>query len=509
MIAGIGAEGNALLQPSPAVQMAAGAGVDLLFANPPSPDGDTWIRCQYRAGQRAPDGTVWPQTALAQLAALFPDRRVAVVDAVARRLGRVAMVQELERLRPRWYVTQVAGPTLAADVQCLAAAQRLGARTVALGPIASPAARELLWRYPALDYCLVGEPELTLRELVDTVDGIGSHLLALAHLLPKDGGRPRTLGAVSGLAWRHEGEVLINAPRPPLARLDDLPLPAHDLLPLRLYGAPHVRTPAAMVVTGRGCPAACCFCLKHVLHGSTVRLRSPEAMVEEMALLRDMGVRHIYMQADHFGACREQVLGICRHLMEAGLGLTWSCSMRVDAADEDLLAAMAGAGCRRITWAVETANEMLLWRCGKGTSTAQVEPALEWARRAGIHNWASFIFGLPGETETTIRETIAAARKWPLERAVFELAVPRPGTPLWEQALGQGWLRPDAHWEQGDASGPSLLDYPGLSAWQLEQWLERAYRDWALRPGSIWGDLRLLSPHLASGHQAPAGWLPT
>ncbi|MGQ9682258.1 MAG: B12-binding domain-containing radical SAM protein [Anaerolineae bacterium] len=505
MMSDIGTAGKASLQINPQADEAlAGAGLDLIFVNPLSPDGDTWIRCQYRAGQRAPDGTVWPQTALAQLAALFPDRRVAVIDAVARRLSWEALVQELERRRPRWYVTQLAGPTLASDMQCVAAAQRLGARTVAFGPIAAPAARELLWRFPALDYCLVGEPEQTLRELVDTVDGISRPPPALADLLPEADGRPRTLGAVAGLAWRHEGEVLLNPPRALLARLDDLPLPAHDLLPLGLYSGPGARAPAAMVVTGRGCPAGCCFCLKHVLHGNMVRLRSPESVACEVALLRRLGVRHVYMQADHFAVCREQVLGICRHLHEANLGLTWSCSLRVDAADEELLAAMAEAGCRRITWAVETANELLLWRCGKGTGPDQVEPALEWARRVGIHNWASFIIGLPGDTEATIRETIAAARRWPLERAVFELAVPRLGTPLWEQALGQGWLRPDARWEQGDACGPALLDYPSLSAWQLEQWLERAYREWALRPGSLWGDLRQLAGS-SPGYRAPAG----
>lgn len=493
-------ESPALLRPGPAESLSAAEGdsaLDLLFVNPPSPDGDTWIRCQFRAGQRAPDGTVWPQTALAQLAALFPDRQVGIVDANARRLDWQQFGLEVSRRRPRWYVTQVAGPTLQHDLQGVALAKQAGASTIVFGPIVTPVARELLQRFPALDYVLCGEPEVTLRELIDAVDGRWDETPPqIARLCgrPEDAPWPRTLGAIHGLAWRHEGAVIVNPPRPLIARLDDLPPPAHGLLPLGAYRTPTGQAPAAMVVTGRGCPGNCCFCLKHVTSRQTVRLRSPESIVEELLHLQRLGVRHVYMQADLFTVCRDQVADLCRLVTLEGLRLPWSCSSRVDVVDEELLQVMGRAGCRRITWAIESGNDVLLWRIGKGTRTDEIERALSWARGAGIRNWGSFVLGLPGETEETIQQAIALAKKLNLDRVVFDLAVPRPGTPFWEQARANQWLRPDARWEDADVCGPAILDYPNLAAARLELWLERAYREWALRPGSLWGQLRHLRP---------------
>lgn len=468
----------------------------LLFVNPPAPDGETWIRCQHRAAQRAPDGMVWPQVALAQLAALFPDRQTVIIDANARRLGWPEVAAEIARLRPRWYITQVAGPTLEHDLAGLAAAKRAGAATVVFGPLVSPVAYELLRRFSALDYVLCGEPEVTLRELVDVAERRWQERPPqIARLCQgvSQAGRPRTLDAVRGLAWRREGEITLNPLPPLIPQLDDLPLPAHQLLPLGRSCGPAIQAPAAVVVTGRGCPGECCFCLKHVTYRQTVRVRSPESIVEEMHLLQRLGVRHVYMQADLFTVCRDQVRDLCRLLSAEGLGIGWSCSARVDSVDEEILHLMGQAQCRRITWAIESGSDALLWRAGKRTRAADVEQVLGWASAAGICNWGSFTLGLPGETEQTIQQSISLAKRLSLERAVFELAVPRPGTPFWEQATLKQWLAPGARWEDGDAGGPAIVEYPGLSVARLEQGLERAYREWALRPGSCWGQLRRMA----------------
>jgi len=477
--------------------------VDLLFVNPPSPEGETWIRCPHRGGQRAPEGTVWPQAGLAQNAAIFPERRVRIVDANAQRLTWGDIEAELAHLQPRWYVTHFAGPILEHDLQGLARAKRAGAATVVAGPLATPVAYELLRRFPALDYVVCGEPEVALRELVDTVEGLWEERppqIARLCASVSQGPQPRTLGAVRGLAWRHEGEIILN-PRPPLVpRLDDLPLPNHSLLPLGSCRAPDIQAPAAVVVTGRGCPGECCFCLKHVAYGPAVRVRSPESIVDEMLALQRLGVRHIYMQADLFTVCRDQVRDLCRLIAAEALEVAWSCSARVDSVDEELLQAMARAHCRRITWAIESGSDALLWRAGKRTRAAEAQQAVAWAGAAGIHNWGAFQLGLPGESEETIQQTIALAKSLSLERATFELAVPRPGTPFWEQATLKQWLVPGARWEDGDACGPAIVEYPGLAAPRLEHALERAYREWALRPGSSWGQLDRLA------RSRPAAW---
>ncbi|MGD2148308.1 MAG: cobalamin-dependent protein, partial [Anaerolineae bacterium] len=287
--------------------------VDILFVNPPAPDRSIWIRSQHRVGRRSREGMIWPQVGLAQMAALFPDPRLTVdiIDAIPQRLSWDRFEALLREKRPRYYVTQVTAPTLQNDMQGVFLAKSLGAKTIAFGTHVTPMPRATMEAYPALDFVLRGEPELTLRELVDTTDhqrrlvsrndstahtwlpGVGPEFDWQLRRLFMDSdpdwepawnevsGPSDTLTRIKGLVWRNGGDIVVNPDRPFIQELDDLPLPRHDLLPLAEYRAPLVGGPYAFVVTSRGCPGGCRFCIKHVSYGDSVRFRSPENVLEE------------------------------------------------------------------------------------------------------------------------------------------------------------------------------------------------------------------------------------
>jgi len=288
---------------------------------------------------------------------------------------------------------------------------------------------------------------------------------------------------------------VINPDRPFIKNLDDLPLPRHDLLPLHRYRVPMIKGPYSFVVTSRGCPANCLFCIKHVSYGRTVRVRSPENVIAELRLLRDLGLRDVHMYADLFTVDREQVVGICELMLQEKLDFRWTCNSRVDFVDEEMLRLMARAGCWMIAWGIESANEAILRRVRKGYRPERAAQALSWARAAGIKNWGYFIIGLPGETEETVRQTIELAKKLPLDLALFHIAAPYPGTPFYQEALEKGWFRPGARWEDVDMDRSTVLDYPQMPAERIEYWARRAFREWAFRPGPIWTYLTsMLSP---------------
>jgi len=506
--------------------------VDILFVNPPAPDGGIWIRSQHRVGRRSREGMIWPQVSLAQMAALFPDYQVEVVDAISTRMDWAAFERLLEEKRPRYYVTQVTAPTLRNDMYGTFLARSLGATTIAFGTHVTAIPRETMHAFPSLDFVLRGEPELTLRELVDTLESqtatrnsqewwpgaepeLGERLHKLfteadpdwqpAWLNPK----PETLRdelqdeacnlrPIKGLIWRDGNEIVANPDRPFIHNLDDLPLPRHDLLPLETYRAPLVRNPYAFIVTSRGCPGGCRFCIKHVSYGNSVRFRSPENILAEMELLAGLGVRSVNMYADLFTVSREQVVGLCKLILERGLQLQWTCNSRVDFVDPEMLRLMGQAGCRWISWGIESGSEEVLRRARKGIELEQVEQALHWSRDAGIRNWGYFIIGLPGETEETIRETIRFSKRLPLDLVLFHIAAPYPGSPFFFEVVEQGWFRPGTRWEQVDMDCSTVLDYPHLRAEELERWAQRAFRSWALRPGPALTYLRMLlgSPSL-------------
>src|SRR5215475_3158681 len=145
--------------------------VDVLLVNPPSPDGGIWIRSQHRVGRRSRENMIWPQVSLAQLAALLdPDYSLKIIDAIAEGLNWEAFAERLRALRPAYYLTQVTAPTLTNDMYGVFLAKSLDAVTLAFGTHVTPLARETLRQFPALDFVLRGEPEMTLRELIDTVE---------------------------------------------------------------------------------------------------------------------------------------------------------------------------------------------------------------------------------------------------------------------------------------------------------------------------------------------------
>jgi len=391
--------------------------VDVLLVNPPSPDGGIWIRSQHRVGRRSRENMIWPQVSLAQLAALLvPDYSVEVVDAIAASIGWPEYAELLRDRRPLYYLTQVTAPSLTNDMYGVFLAKSLDAVTLAFGTHVTPLARETLRQFPALDFVLRGEPEMTLRELVDTFETArgrwnvteGGHLAHVqtgrapeghqrlwrmwseadalwqpawtakaagtngngnGHHAPEDSlnlpvmpaqlplnltpwPTPAQLGAIKGLAWRKQGEIVMNWDRPFFKSLDDLPIPHHHLLPLDKYRMPMIKGPYTFIVTSRGCPAECKYCIKHVSYQNSVRLRSPEKLIEEMWLLHDLGVHHIHMYADLFTVNREQVVQLCKLIIQENLKITWTCNSRVDYVDEEMLRLMGRAGCILISWGI-------------------------------------------------------------------------------------------------------------------------------------------------------------
>ncbi len=481
----------------PAAEARPAGAVDVLLVNPPAPDGGIWIRSQHRVGRRSREGMIWPQVSLAQMAALLaPDYSVEIVDAIAERTSWPQFEALLRQKHPRYYVTQVTAPTLQNDMYGTFLARSLGARTIAFGTHVTPMTRETMGPYPSLDFVLRGEPELTLLELLGTLEGQGlgrwSKLFEGADAdwseIPQDGpgsGSPR-LEPIKGLAWRRDGEIVINQDRPLIKNLDHLPLPRHDLLPLDRYRVPMIKGPYSFVVTSRGCPAGCRFCIKHVSYGRTVRVRSPENVIAELRLLRDLGLRNVHMYADLFTVNRDQVMGICELMLEEELDFRWMCNSRVDFVDEEMLRLMARAGCWMIAWGIESANEGILRRVRKGYRPGRAAQALSWARAAGIKNWGYFIIGLPGETDETAQQTIELAKRLPLDVALFHIAAPYPGTPFYQEAVEKGWFREGTRWEDVDMDRSTVLDYPEMPGERIEYWARRAFREWAFRPGPLW-----------------------
>jgi anaerobic magnesium-protoporphyrin IX monomethyl ester cyclase len=500
---------DAIVQRGLADQPRSPEAVDILLVNPPTPDRGLWIRSQHRVGRRTRENMVWPQVSLAQMAALLhPTYSLRIIDANAERLDWPTFTRLIEKYQPRYYLTQVTAPTLENDMYGCFLARARGAKTIAFGTHVTPIPFETLRTYPALDYVLVGEPDLTLRDLLDHLERkfdqrspeiqqlFAEHDPLYRPSFYMDGSPD--LHGVFGLGWRDQGQITINRPRQFIKSLDSLPIPLHALLPLDKYRMPLIKGPFTFIVTSRGCPAGCTYCIKHVSYQYTTRLRSPELIMQELWQLKRLGINTVHMYADLFTVNREQVTELCRRMIAEKINIKWMCNSRVDYVDEEMLRLMGQAGCWLISWGIESANEQILKHVKKGASIANAQQALTWSHRAGIKNWGYFIIGLPGETEDSIKKTIAFAKQLPLDIALFHVAAPYPGTPFFFEVVENGWFRPGTRWEQVDMDKDTVLDYPDMPAEKLLQWQKRAFREWAFRPGPVLTYLKMLFSDLST-----------
>jgi radical SAM superfamily enzyme YgiQ (UPF0313 family) len=440
--------------------------VDVLFVNPPSPDGEVWIRDIHRVGRRSREKMIWPQTELAGLAAVMEQvgYSTEILDCIADEMTWPQFQAYVEKYRPRYLVTNVTAPTLTNDLQTTFLAKPLGSTTIAIGSHVTPMAMETLRNFPTLDVVIRLEPEYTLRELVQKLDA------------------GETLHGVQGTVFRDKGEIVVNPDRPFIPDLDDLPMPLYHKLPLQKYRIPMVKGAYCFVVTSRGCTAGCRFCIKHVMWQNTVRSHTPERILAEMKELKRLGIDNIHFYADLFTVDREVVLGLCKLIIADGLKVKWTCNSRVDYIDEEMLPLMAQAGCWMISWGIESGSEEVLKRMRKGIKPEKTRAALELSHRLGMKNWGYFIIGMPGETVETINETIAFSKSLPLTLALFHIATPYPGTPFYYEAVENGWIKAEK-WEDMDMDRVTALNYPHLSNRDLEYHAKRAFREWALRPG--------------------------
>jgi radical SAM superfamily enzyme YgiQ (UPF0313 family) len=306
------------------------------------------------------------------------------------------------------------------------------------------------------------------------------------------GGGSHDLSMVEGLTYRGaDGEVLRNADRPHFEPLDKMPFPARHIVKGDGYraGIYSGGQPTAMV-SSRGCPYRCTFCLwPDALYGHRFRPRSAQNVVDEIEeAVRTYGHDEIYFDDDTFTIDRQRVLDICHMIQERGLHeeVEWIAQCRVDTVDREMLEAMKAANCGYILFGVESGSPQMLKRMKKGITLDKVRAAFELTKEIGIKTQAFFLFGMPGETSETVRETIEFAKMLNASSTQFAIAIPHPGTALYDECRENGWLT-SAVWADY-TSEASLIETPWLSAKEVEEARIRAYREYYYRPRYIIGE---------------------
>jgi anaerobic magnesium-protoporphyrin IX monomethyl ester cyclase len=356
------------------------------------------------------------------------------------------------------------------------------AKIVLGGPHGS-ALPERSLRESGADFVVVGEGEVTFAELLACIKA----------------GRSDWAG-IEGLVFKKpDGTVHACSPRALIADLDDLPFPARDLVDNQLYAPPPTKRvsfgPNTMIASSRGCPFRCGFCGAHTVWTRKIRMRSPQSVVSEIEeCITRYGICSVNFTDEYFTADRQRVLEICGLIEEKKLKFAWVCSSRAERLNEETLRAMKKAGCREISFGIESGNPAVLKKMNKQLNLDHVRETIALTKKVGISTHASYIIGYIGETAHSIQDTIRLAEDLNTHVAAFFIASPLPGTELYREASEKNYLRPDATWQDFSplSNRQSVLALPGLSAETIRRWHRKAIRHYYLRPAYISSRLRAL-----------------
>jgi len=346
-------------------------------------------------------------------------------------------------------------------------------KVVAGGPHVTFTAKQTLKECPFIDIVVRGEGEETFKELVNNLESYTENASSLKK--------------IKGITFKNNGRIEETESRPFIKNLNEIPFPAYHLLPMDRYRLEGKRFSAIM--SSRGCPFSCIFCSSSALFGKVWRARSPENVIEEIKLLKNKyRVREIEFLDDTFTLNNKRAGKIAELLIKENLGISWSCSSRVDTINQSLIEKLKKAGCHTIYLGIESGSQKILNIISKGITLTQAEKAVNLVKKVKLNTFGSFIIGIPGETVKTIKKTIDFAKKLSPSFAQFTICTPYPGTKLFDMAKEKGWLL-TKNWAKYTILD-QVMRIPGTVTTNLSKWLLRAYLSFYMRPRFIFEQLK-------------------
>ena len=323
---------------------------------------------------------------------------------------------DLKEIQPNYLVANIATPTFKSDMMAVQHAKEIvpSICTIVKGAPFLTYNTNTIYENPFIDYVIMGEAELTLKDILDGVPD----------------------NEILGICYRENFQPVKNDKRPFIDNLDILPFPARHLVDNSIYKRPDNGKVQAVVKVARGCPFHCFFCLATPVSGTKVRTRSPENIVAELKeCVEKYNIKNFLFWSDIFNFNREWTLELCQKIIESGLKITWSSNTRADTMDDEMAKMMYKSGCRLVSIGVESGSQKMLDNIGKKITLDDIRNTVKILKKNKIKIYNYFVIGLPWETEETVEETIKFAIELDSNFISFYTATPLPGTKYFAYAM--------------------------------------------------------------------------
>ncbi len=316
-------------------------------------------------------------------------------------------------------------------------------KVVVGGPHASVMPSTFLEKCNAVDYVVMREGEITMPELLESIAG------------------NRDITTVKGVAFEDEGKLVISEQREFITNLDNLPLPAYEIIDMERYfyfnekgkdGRETYKYPeserSVSMITSRGCPFNCVFCSIHLGMGRKFRAHSVDFVVKHIKYLRETyNIKHIHFEDDNFSFNVLRFNDILDGMIANNFNITWDTpnGVRADYLNEDILKKCAMSGCTYLRIGIESANREVSEKIvRKHLDINKVTEVAKLCNKVGIDVEAFYIIGFPGEKISQMKETINFAvqheRLYGLYPYDMFTATPLIGTDLYKICLEKNYI---------------------------------------------------------------------
>ncbi|MFW5990713.1 MAG: B12-binding domain-containing radical SAM protein [Candidatus Nanoarchaeia archaeon] len=330
--------------------------------------------------------------------------------------------------------------------------------------------KELLRKLPLenVDIIIGGEPEFIIADLIDSYFGNES-LEHINGIFYKD------------KKWNKTKFTEFECD------LDKLEFPDRDAMKNELYTRPDTNEPMATIVTSRGCPASCIYCLTPFVSGKKVRRRSPGNIVNEIKECYEKhGIKNFFFRSDTFTLEREWVEKICDKIITEGLHkkISWVANSRTKPIEKSTLEIMKMAGCWLIAFGIESGSPETLEKIKKYTTVEDNKKAVRLAENAGLKTFGFYMIGFPWEHSKHLQETKRHMFELNTDFVEMHLAIPYTGTELYDIAKENGLISRPA-WGMDYFSSPAVAT-KYLSREFIEKFRKRALLRYHLRPEYVY-----------------------
>src|SRR5215211_5234096 len=311
------------------------------------------------------------------------------------------------------------------------------------------------------DFIMIGEAEQTLVELVKAIES------------------GEDFSMVKGLAFKKDNVIVRTQKRNVIKDLDNLPLPAWDLIDIQPYKEAwkkHVGYFSMNIGTTRGCPYKCNWCAKPI-YGNRYNARSPQNVVKELKWLKELyHFDHIWFCDDIFGLKPGWVDEFAGLVAKEGLQFRFKIQSRADLlVQDDYVKALAKAGCDAVWMGAESGSQKVLDAMDKGTTIQQIERATRLLKQHGVKPCFFIQFGYLGETKKDIELTIALINKLLPHEIGISVSYPLPGTLFYEKVKHQ--LKEKANWTDSDEMALMFRNtFEPAFYKQLHKYVHKSYR---------------------------------